>query len=82
MSKTCVQCHSIAGTKATAQVAPDLTHIRDRKTIGDGLLANNTENLARWIMNPQQFKPGSNMPNMRLTESEAHDIAFYLENLK
>ncbi len=82
MSKTCVQCHSISGTKATAQVAPDLTHIADRQTIGDGVLANNTENLARWIMNPQQFKPGCYMPNMRLSWSEAHDIGVYLENLK
>jgi cytochrome c oxidase subunit 2 len=82
MSKTCVQCHAIAGTKATARVAPDLTHIADRKTIGAGVIANNLENLTQWIMDPQQFKPGAYMPNMRLTESEAHDIAYYLENLK
>ncbi|PWT94154.1 MAG: cytochrome c oxidase subunit II [Candidatus Melainabacteria bacterium] len=82
MSRTCIQCHSIAGTCATAQVAPDLTHIADRKTIGAGVIANNLENLTEWIMDPQQFKPGSLMPNMRLTKSEAHDIAFYLENLK
>jgi cytochrome c oxidase subunit 2 len=82
MSKTCVQCHSIAGTKAAARVAPNLTHIADRKTIGAGVIANNLENLTQWIMDPQQFKPGSYMPNMRLTESEAHDIAYYLENLK
>jgi cytochrome c oxidase subunit II len=82
MSKTCVQCHSIAGTQATAQVAPDLTHIADRKTIGAGVIANNLENLTQWIMDPQEFKPGCNMPNMRLAKSEAHDIAVYLENLK
>jgi cytochrome c oxidase subunit 2 len=82
MSNTCGQCHAIAGTKAAAQVAPDLTHISTRNTIGDGVIANNTENLARWIMNPQDFKPGCLMPKMRLSESEAHDIAVYLENLK
>jgi len=82
MSKTCVQCHSIAGTCATARVAPDLTHISDRKTIGSGVIANNLDNLTKWIMDPQDFKPGCLMPNMRLTESEAHDIAVYLENLK
>jgi cytochrome c oxidase subunit 2 len=82
MSKTCVQCHSIDGTTATAQVAPNLTHISGRKTIGDGVLENNTENLAQWIRNPQQFKPGCLMPNMRLSESDARDIAVYLENLK
>jgi len=82
MSKTCVQCHNIAGTKAVANVAPDLTHIADRKTLGSGLLENTTDNLTKWIMNPQQFKPGCYMPNMRLTESDAHDMAVYLENLK
>jgi cytochrome c oxidase subunit 2 len=82
MARTCVQCHAVAGTTATARVAPDLTHIADRKTIGDGVIANNLENLTQWIMDPQQFKPGCNMPNMRLTKSEAHDIAFYLESLK
>jgi cytochrome c oxidase subunit II len=82
MSKTCVQCHAVAGTEATARVAPDLTHIAARRTIGDGVIANNLENLTEWIMNPQQFKPGCYMPNMRLTHSEAHDIAFYLESLK
>jgi cytochrome c oxidase subunit 2 len=82
MNRTCVQCHTIAGTQATARVAPDLTHIADRKTIGAGVIANNLDNLTKWIRNPQEFKPGCLMPNMRLTENEAHDIAVYLENLK
>jgi cytochrome c oxidase subunit II len=82
MSKTCVQCHAIGGTKAKGQVGPDLTHVSDRQTIGSGLLPNNTENLTAWIRDPQQFKPGCHMPNMRLTASEAHDMAVYLENLK
>ncbi len=82
MSKTCVECHSIDGTKATAQVAPNLTHISGRKTIGDGVLENNADNLAQWIKNPQKFKPGCLMPNMRLSDSDAHDMAVYLENLK
>jgi len=82
MSKTCVQCHNIAGTKAVAMAAPDLTHIATRKTIGAAVIENNVENLTQWIINPQQFKPGCLMPNMRLPESEAHDMAVYLENLK
>jgi cytochrome c oxidase subunit II len=82
MSKTCVQCHSIAGTNATATVAPDLTHLADRKTIGAGVIANNLDNLTKWIMDPQDFKPGCNMPNMQLPKSDAHDIAVYLESLK
>lgn len=79
---TCMECHRIAGTPAVAQVAPDLTHVSDRKTLGSCVLANNLENLTRWIMNPQEFKPACLMPNMRLSRSDAHDIAVYLEQLK
>jgi cytochrome c oxidase subunit II len=82
MSKTCMECHSIAGTKATALVGPDLTHLASRQTIGSGLLANTTENVAKWIIDPQQFKPGCHMPKMRVTNEEAHAMAVYLENLK
>lgn len=82
-SATCVQCHRIAGdAEAVAQIGPDLTHIAQRKTLGTGVLANNTENLTKWMQNPQNFKAGVNMPNMRLTDEEAHDIAIYLESLK
>jgi cytochrome c oxidase subunit 2 len=82
-SATCVQCHRIAGdAEAEAQIGPDLTHIAQRKTLGTGVLENNTDNLAKWMQNPQTFKPGVYMPNMRLTDEEAHDIAIYLESLK
>ncbi|HEY9773487.1 MAG TPA: cytochrome c oxidase subunit II [Planktothrix sp.] len=81
-SATCVQCHAIAGTSAKALVGPDLTHVADRKTIGSGLMENNTENLARWIYNPQTFKPGAHMPKMNMTNDDAHAIAVYLESLK
>jgi len=82
MSQTCSQCHAIEGTAAKANVGPNLSHLADRKTIGSGLLENNTDNVTKWIMNAQQFKPGCHMPNMRLKDKEAHDIAVYLENLK
>ena len=82
-SETCSQCHQIAGDAAAkAQIGPDLTHIAQRKTLGAGVLENNTDNLAKWMQNPQVFKPGCNMPNMRLTDADAHDIAVYLESLK
>ncbi len=82
MSHTCMECHSISGTKAHGQVAPDLSHVATRSTIGSGVIANNLDNLTRWIMNPQKIKPGCHMPDMRLSQQDAHDIAAYLENLK
>jgi len=82
-SATCVQCHHVAAdAEAKALIGPDLSHIAQRKTLGAGVLENNTENLTKWMQNPQQFKPGVYMPNMRLTDDQAHDIAVYLESLK
>jgi cytochrome c oxidase subunit II len=80
---TCVECHRIAGNEeAQALIGPDLTHIAQRETLGSGVIKNDTENLTKWMQNPQTFKPGVNMPNMRLTDEDAHDIAVYLESLK
>jgi cytochrome c oxidase subunit II len=78
-SRTCVNCHPIAGTSAQAHVAPDLAHLADRHTLAAGLLPNTVENLRRWLINPQTVKPGCLMPNLNLTESQARDLAHYLE---
>jgi cytochrome c oxidase subunit 2 len=80
--KTCMNCHNIAGTKARALVGPDLTHLADRDTIGSNLIANNLTNLTQWLADPQSFKPGCDMPNLRLSQTETKDIAVYLESLK
>ena len=80
--KTCVNCHTIAGTKAVGRVGPDLTHLADRDTIGSGTLNNTLANLTRWIENPQAIKPGCYMPALRLTHTEAQTMAIYLEGLK
>jgi cytochrome c oxidase subunit 2 len=82
MGETCAQCHNISGTPANAKIGPDLTHLATRQTLGSGVIPNTTENLATWIMNAQVFKPGCHMPQMRLSHSDAHDIAVYLEGLK
>lgn len=80
--RTCMNCHTIAGTKAKGTVGPDLTHVGDRQTLGSGAILNTLDQLTNWIMNPQTIKPGCNMPSLKLTESQAHDIAIYLESLK
>ena len=80
--RTCANCHAIAGTAAHARVGPDLTHLADRQTLGAGVLDNTLDNLTRWLETPQKYKPGCYMPNLGLTESQAHAIAVYLEGLK
>ena len=41
--------------------APDLTRIGSRTTIAAGVLENTPENLHRWIVTPNEVKPGNKM---------------------
>jgi cytochrome c oxidase subunit 2 len=78
---SCVNCHTIAGTKANGQFGPDLTHVMSRDTIAAGVAPNTPENLRRWIQNPDAFKPGSRMPAMNLTDRDLDAVTAYLASL-
>ncbi len=80
--KTCISCHAINGTGATARIAPDLTHFASRQTIAAAVLPNNRANLAYWLKQPDVVKPGSYMPNLKLTDDEVNALVDYLETLK
>jgi cytochrome c oxidase subunit 2 len=79
---TCVNCHTVNGTAAKGQAAPDLTHFAGRQTLGAVLLANTPENLSRWLKNPQDIKPAILMPNLKLTDAQVGDLTAYLETLQ
>ena len=79
---SCALCHTIRGTRALATVGPDLTHIASRTRIAGGLLENTRGNLAGWILNPQNLKPGSKMPPTLLEAEPLHLLLDYLESLK
>lgn len=81
-NKACMNCHTILGTAAAARVGPNLTHLNNRQTIGAGVLTNTPENLNKWLTNPQKYKQGSLMPNMKLSPAEVEAIVAYLEALK
>jgi cytochrome c oxidase subunit 2 len=78
----CVMCHTIRGTAAGARIAPDLTHLASRSTIGAGVLPRNAVHLADWIRDPQAFKPGNRMPALALSDSDRAAIVAYLEQLQ
>ena len=80
--KACMNCHTISGTAAAARVGPNLTHLNKRQTIGAGVLTNTPENLKKWLTDPQVYKQGSLMPNMKLTPDEVDAIVAYLEALR
>jgi cytochrome c oxidase subunit 2 len=82
MNRECSACHNITGTPASAQVAPDLTHVASRKTIAAGTLPMTRGHLYGWVADPQGPKPGNNMPYIGLEPDELHAVVAYLESLK
>lgn len=65
---------------------PNLTNFGLRTTVGAAVLPNTQENLARWIRDPQQVKPGNYMPDLWAddnpnAEEESLAIAAYLLSL-
>ncbi|UCI10513.1 c-type cytochrome [Mesorhizobium sp. B1-1-8] len=79
----CSGCHTIAGVPgAQGQVGPRLDgSLAGRVYIG-GVLANNPENLIRWIRSAREINPHTAMPSTRITEQQARDIAAYLYALR
>ena len=79
---SCINCHTIKGTKAMGTFGPDLTHLMSRETLGAGTVPNTAEKLRDWVRDPQTIKEGCNMPNMQLTDNELDQIVAYLLTLK
>jgi cytochrome c oxidase subunit 2 len=82
MTRECSTCHTVAGTPAAGNVAPDLTHVASRATIAAGTLPMSRAGLYAWVADPQGVKPGNNMPYVGLNADELHAVAAYLETLK
>lgn len=82
MGTTCVMCHTIGGTQAQALFGPDLTHVASRKALAAGTLPNTRAHRAAWVSNPQEFKPGANMPSSNLSGKELQALLAYLETLQ
>jgi cytochrome c len=74
----CGTCHSIPGVPgADAMAGPPLEYFYQRTFIA-GRLPNTRDNLIHWIIDPQGIEPGTAMPDLGVSESEAGDIADYL----
>jgi cytochrome c oxidase subunit 2 len=82
LSRACIMCHTIRGTVAGSRVGPDLTHVGSRDTIAAGTLRNNPQELAKWITNAQQIKPGVRMPPNPMPQQDLNDLVAYLESLR
>ena len=81
-SVSCAMCHTVQGTLAQGKHAPDLTHLASRKTLAAGTLPNTREALAKWIADPQSYKPGTNMPATPMSREDLDAIVAYLGSLQ
>jgi len=78
----CHSCHIIQGVVGPkSHVGPALTAWSQRRYIA-GVLPNTPDNLARWIQHPQQLRPGTLMPDLKVPESHARVMASYLFTLE
>ncbi|HEV7263452.1 MAG TPA: c-type cytochrome [Falsiroseomonas sp.] len=74
----CISCHIVPGmTGPEAHVGPSLHGVAGRRYVA-GVLPNTPENMATWIMRPQQVDPRTAMPDMGVKEQHARDIVAYL----
>ncbi len=84
----CASCHLVAGTTAQGKVAPrELTQFTTYPTIAQLPASNpraaiNQQNLYAWLKNPAEVKPGTAMPNNKLSNRDAVDLVAYLLTLK
>ena len=78
----CIACHAIEGTPSASipgdKIGPNLSSFGSRSHLAGGTRKNTEENLAIWLRNPSELKPGVLMPNLALTEPEIAALTAYL----
>lgn len=82
LGSACVYCHTIAGTNASGEIGPSLTHLASRQQLAAGALPNNPGALGGWIVDPQTIKPGNMMPPENFSGPDLQALIAYLESLK
>jgi cytochrome c oxidase subunit 2 len=78
----CAGCHTVRGTQAVGTKGPDLTDVASRHSLGAGTLENNSNELKKWITDPQRYKPGALMPAVSLSDDDRTKIVAYLMSLR
>jgi cytochrome c oxidase subunit II len=82
MATGCSSCHTIRGTEAGGRLGPDLTHLGSRLSLAAAQLPNTLGHLAGWIVDPQQVKPGNEMPPQDVSGPELQALLAYLSGLE
>ncbi len=78
----CASCHTVASIpQARGRVGPDLSTYATQPQIA-GVIGNTPENLARYLKNPAQVKPGTAMPNLGLTDQQVANLVAFMQGLR
>ena len=80
-AKGCGGCHTVGGV-SEGMVGPNLTHVYSRQAFAGDTFDMTPANLRKWLLDPPGVKPGSKMPNLGLTPTEAANLVAYLQTLK
>lgn len=79
----CLACHTVRGVGETGVIAPDLTHVGSRLSLGAGILPNNKEAFLKWLIDTHNVKPQVKMPTFdMIPEEDLKAISAWLEELK
>lgn len=78
----CALCHAVRGTAAGGVTGPDLTHFASRRTLAAGALPLDRTSVAAWVIDPQRYKPGTNMPKVPLDAQQVEAVTDYLMGLQ
>ena len=77
----CVSCHDIPGAAVTGFVGPTLRNVGRRAYLAGGL-PNTPEQMARLIRFPDLARPGTLMPNLRVSDPDARELVAFLHTLR
>ena len=83
MQARCAGCHTIRGTEAAGQIAPDLTHIASAQHSRRRNACPTRPTISpHGSSDPQRVKPGNQMPPNPLAADDLQALVAYLETLR
>jgi cytochrome c len=77
----CASCHDIPGAAVTGHVGPTLRGVQRRPYLAGGV-PNTPAHMIEWIRFPDRVRPGTLMPNLRVSEADARELAAFLYTLR
>lgn len=77
----CAACHDIPGAAVTGHVGPTLRGVGRRPYLAGGL-ANTPKHMVELIRFPDRVRPGTLMPNLRVSEADARELVDFLYTLR